>query len=37
MILNYLQAHHLDLDFSDQKLRPGSYLDTHARHMETWH
>jgi hypothetical protein len=37
MILNYLQAHHLDLDFYDQKLRPGSYLETHARHMETWH
>ncbi len=38
MILNYLQAHHhLDLDCYDQKLRPGSYLDTHARHMETWH
>jgi hypothetical protein len=37
MILNYLQAHHLDLDFYDQKLRPGSYLETHKRHMETWH
>ena len=37
MILNYLQAHHLDLDFYDEKLRPGSYLETHARHMETWH
>jgi hypothetical protein len=37
MILNYLQAHHLDLDFYDQKLRPGSYLPTHARHMATWH
>jgi hypothetical protein len=37
MILNYLQAHHLDLDFYDQKLRPGSYLETHRRHMETWH
>jgi hypothetical protein len=37
MILNYLQAHHLDLDFYDQKLRPGSYLETHARHMDTWH
>src|SRR6185436_7879929 len=36
MILNYLQAHHLDLDFYDQKLRPGSYLETHARHMEVW-
>jgi hypothetical protein len=37
MILNYLQVHHLDLDFYDQKLRPGSYLETHRRHMETWH
>ena len=37
MILNYLQAHHLDLDFYDQKLRPGSYLETHAKHMEIWH
>jgi hypothetical protein len=37
MILNYLQAHHLDLDFYDQKLRPGSYLETHRRHMENWH
>jgi hypothetical protein len=25
------------LDFYDQKLRAGSYLPTHARHMETWH
>ena len=26
MILNYVQAHHLDLDFYDEKFRPGSYL-----------
>jgi hypothetical protein len=37
MILNYVQAHHLDLDFYDDKLRPGSYLRTHAEHMEVWH
>jgi hypothetical protein len=37
MILNYVQAHHLDLDFYDEKFRPGSYLGTHANHMEVWH
>jgi hypothetical protein len=37
MILNYVQAHHLDLDFYDRYLRPGSYLRTHAEHMGTWH
>jgi hypothetical protein len=37
MILNYVQAHHLDLDFYDDKFRPGSYLRTHAEHMEVWH
>ena len=37
MILNYVQAHHLDLDFYDHKFRPGSYLRTHAEHMEKWH
>ena len=37
MILNYVQAHHLDLDFYDQRFRPGAYLETHARHMERWH
>jgi hypothetical protein len=37
MVLNYLQAHHLDLDFYDEKFRPGSYLHTHANHMEVWH
>ena len=37
MILNYVQAHHLDLDFYDEKFRPGAYLPTHANHMEVWH
>jgi hypothetical protein len=37
MILNYVQAQHLDLDFYDEKFRPGAYLHTHANHMEVWH
>jgi hypothetical protein len=37
MILNYVQAQHLDLDFYDQKFRPGAYLPAHAEHMEVWH
>jgi hypothetical protein len=36
-ILNYVQAHHLDLDFYDRYFRPGAYLDTHAEHMTRWH
>ena len=36
-ILNYVQAHHLDLEFYDQFFKPGAYLQTHAEHMETWH
>lgn len=36
-ILTYLQAHHLDLDFYDEKFEPGAYLQTHAHHMERWH
>lgn len=35
--MQYLQAHHLDLDFYDEFYEPGAYLDTHARHMELWH
>ena len=27
----------VDLDFYDDKFRPGSYLRTHAEHMEVWH
>jgi hypothetical protein len=37
MILNYVQAHHLDLDFYDRFFRPGAYLPTHADHQRVWH
>ena len=36
-ILNYVQAHHLDLEFYDRFFQPGAYLETHARHMSRWH
>jgi hypothetical protein len=36
-ILNYLQAHHLDLEFYDRFFTPGAYLPTHAEHMARWH
>jgi hypothetical protein len=36
-ILNYVQAHHLDLDFYDRFFKPGAYLRTHAEHMQRWH
>ena len=36
-ILNYVQAHHLDLDFYDRFFRPGAYLATHASHLPRWH
>jgi hypothetical protein len=36
-ILNYVQAHHLDLEFYDRFFSPGAYLDTHADHMARWH
>ncbi|GAB2742565.1 hypothetical protein GCM10027174_15200 [Salinifilum aidingensis] len=36
-ILNYVQAHHLDLEFYDRFFKPGAYLRTHAAHRETWH
>lgn len=36
-ILNYVQAHHLDLDFYDRFFEPGAYLRTHAEHMQHWH
>ena len=35
--MNYLQAHHLDLDFYDRFFEPGAYLRTHAEHMQRWH
>jgi hypothetical protein len=37
MIINYVQAHHLDLDFYDRFFKPGAYLRTHAEHMQRWH
>lgn len=36
-VMQYLQAHHLDLEFYDHFYEKGAYLDTHARHMEQWH
>lgn len=33
----YVQAVHLDTDFYDTHYQPGSYLPTHAHHMERWH
>jgi len=36
-IMNYVQAHHLDLDFYDRYFKPGAYLRTHAEHMQRWH
>jgi hypothetical protein len=36
-ILNYVQAHHLDLEFYDRFFRPGAYLRTHAEHLQRWH
>ena len=36
-ILNYVQAHHLDLEFYDHFFKPGAYLATHATHMARWH
>lgn len=35
-IATYLQAHHLDLDFYDDKFGPGAYLRTHAEHETRW-
>ena len=36
-ILNYVQAHHLDLEFYDHHFRAGAYLRTHATHLQKWH
>jgi hypothetical protein len=36
-IMNYVQAHHLDLEFYDRFFKPGAYLRTHAEHMARWH
>jgi hypothetical protein len=37
LILNYAQAHHLDLEFYDRFFEPGAYLRSHADHMLKWH
>ncbi|MEJ2422642.1 MAG: hypothetical protein P8018_13240 [Acidobacteriota bacterium] len=36
-VMQYLQAHHLDLEFYDSFYKPGAYMKTHARHMNRWH
>lgn len=36
-VMPYLQAQHIDLEFYDRFYEPGSYLQTHAEHMEMWH
>jgi hypothetical protein len=36
-LLNYVQAHHLDLEFYDTHFKPGAYLPAHAEHMARWH
>jgi len=36
-IMNYVQAHHLDLGFYDRFFKPGAYLRSHAQHMRRWH
>jgi hypothetical protein len=36
-IMNYLQAHHLDLEFYDRFFKPGAYLPSHAEHIARWH
>jgi hypothetical protein len=33
----YVQAQHIDTAFYDEHYGPGSYLRTHAEHMERWH
>ena len=36
-LTSYVQAHHIDTDFYDEHFEPGSYLETHAAHMDRWH
>jgi hypothetical protein len=36
-LIMYLQAHHIDLEFYNTFFKPGSYLETHATHMDRWH
>lgn len=37
LVVTYLQAHHLDLEFYDHFFNQGAYLQTHKDHMEIWH
>lgn len=37
LLAGYVQAQHIDTDFYDKYNGTGAYLETHARHMETWH
>ena len=37
ILIGYVQAQHIDLEFYDKHYKPGAYLETHSRHMETWH
>jgi hypothetical protein len=32
-----MQAHHIDTDYYDKFFGPGTYAETHAAHMATWH
>lgn len=33
----FVQAHHIDTAYYDTHFPPGAYLETHARHMSSWH
>jgi len=37
IVIGYVQAQHIDTEFYDKHYKPGAYLETHERHMETWH
>lgn len=36
-LILFMQAHHLDLDFYDQHMRPDAYSETHRNHFRDWH
>jgi hypothetical protein len=36
LIMNYFQAHNLDLDLYGRFFKPGACRPTHAEHMERW-
>jgi hypothetical protein len=36
-LTGYVQAQHIDTEFYDEYYQHGSYLQTHAQHMERWH